>query len=84
MDSPGGTPFSASEQYARVIDVVWNVQGIFVLSAYTGPYVFERLGESQSSFPTLPDIHNESMGSGFAALAADGRSFAYVNDYIIP
>lgn len=80
-DSPAATPISASEQYARVLEVVWNAQGIFLLSVYAGPYVFERLGESQSPFATPPTQHNESCCSGFVSLATDGRSFAYANGY---
>lgn len=81
IDSPVATPIGASEQYARVLEVVWNAQGIFVLSTYTGPYVFERLTESQSAFATLPGQHNENLGSGFVSLGTDGRSFAYANGY---
>lgn len=81
IDSPAPTPISASEQYARVLEVVWNAQGVFVLSTYLGPYVFERLGESQSRFATPPGQHNENSGSGFVSLATDGRSFAYANGY---
>lgn len=81
IDSPAATPISASEQYARVLEVAWNAQGIFVLSVYTGPYVLERLGESQSPFATPPNQHNENCCSGFVSLATDGRFFAYANGY---
>ena len=81
LDSLVGTPITASERYARMIDVVWNAQGTFLLSTYVGPYIFERLGESHSRFDTPNGQHNEHSGSGFAAIARDGRSFAYANGY---
>lgn len=76
-----GTAVMGTEQYARALDVVWNGQGIFMLSEYAGRYIFERVGDPQSSFFTPFGQDPESSGSGLAALSADGRFIAYVNGY---
>ena len=82
LASTSGTVLTGSEQWARVLDVVWNGQGIFMLSEYTGRYIFERVPDSQSSYSTpFGENNRESSGSGLAALSADGRTFAYVNGY---